>query len=598
MLRLGKHRDEARRLARALLETLKHPAHTLSAFCAASLLLAGCVNQGSAVRPVTSVDRAAIDLAEARSIDEPVEIRITRYCEAADLCERELEKKAGGKGIGEVQAGTGQSGRPGSKNPSLSPQSRALEIYDAAAAEVTILLRQARDGKYWDRDEEVSDGTMAYRIRFNPGVSYGIWDPSSFTDFQLTRRRRPLRLEVVRPGWGGTLVGRQSADLLKEPFAPKVGYRCAVTAALDFASSDRHPGTRIAKVTLYNPVVRNGDRMEDFGQPIAYDLTAPLTAYPRKSVGVVALRGLLRPDTVSYREGLYLLEPYDPNRIPVVLVHGLVSVPHMWLNVVNEMRADPDLRRHYQFWVFYYPTANPIVLSALTLRQDLAKAEQLYHPRQGIILVGHSMGGLVSRMQATDTGEVLWDTVFGQQAESVYQTGPVNSEARQALIFKADPNIKRIVFICVPHRGSYLASSFIGSLGNGLIRAPARAIQAIENSFTSPLSILTGVKNLRIPTSINGLSPRSPVLAGLDKLPIKARYHSIIGDRGRGNSPNSSDGVVPYWSSHLEGAESEKIIPTGHGGYQSPGAIAELKRILHVHLEETDSRDNRLARVN
>jgi hypothetical protein len=46
------------------------------------------------------------------------------------------------------------------------------------------------------------------------------------------------------------------------------------------------------------------------------------------------------------------------------------------------------------------------------------------------------------------------------------------------------------------------------------------------------------------PTSINGLSPRSPVLRGLDTLNIGAPYHSVIGDRGRGDTPNSSDGVV------------------------------------------------------
>jgi hypothetical protein len=38
-------------------------------------------------------------------------------------------------------------------------------------------------------------------------------------------------------------------------------------------------------------------------------------------------------------------------------------------------------------------------------------------------------------------------------------------------------------------------------------------------------------------------------------------HHSIIGDRGKGDTPNSSDGVVPYWSSHLATAKSEKIVP-------------------------------------
>jgi hypothetical protein len=60
--------------------------------------------------------------------------------------------------------------------------------------------------------------------------------------------------------------------------------------------------------------------------------------------------------------------------------------------------------------------------------------------------------------------------------------------------------------------------------------------------------------------------------------------HSIIGDRGRGDTPNSSDGVVPYWSSHLAGAQSELIVPGPHGSLALPQTIADLKRILRLHL--------------
>jgi pimeloyl-ACP methyl ester carboxylesterase len=120
-----------------------------------------------------------------------------------------------------------------------------------------------------------------------------------------------------------------------------------------------------------------------------------------------------------------------------------------WFNIINAVRADPELRARYQFWVFYYPTANPILLSALALRNDLATAERLYHPRHGIILVGHSMGGLVSRMQAVDTGRVLWDEVFGRNAEALYIKIPKDNLLKQSLVFHADPNVKRLVFICI-----------------------------------------------------------------------------------------------------------------------------------------------------
>jgi hypothetical protein len=87
-----------------------------------------------------------------------------------------------------------------------------------------------------------------------------------------------------------------------------------------------------------------------------------------------------------------------------------------------------------------------------------------------------------------------------------------------------------------------------------------------------------------MPTGINGLSPRSPLLRGLDTLAIHAPYHTIVGDRGKGDTPNSSDGVVAYWSSHLTGAQSELIVPGPHGSYALPQTVSELKRILRLNL--------------
>ena len=62
-----------------------------------------------------------------------------------------------------------------------------------------------------------------------------------------------------------------------------------------------------------------------------------------------------------------------------------------------------------------------------------------------------------------------------------------------------------------------------------------------------------------------------------------------MGDRGRGDTPNSSDGVVAYWSSHLDGAQSTRIVPSGHSTHQNPEGIAEVRRILLLHLHERSS---------
>ena len=144
--------------------------------------------------------------------------------------------------------------------------------------------------------------------------------------------------------------------------------------------------------------------------------------------------------------------------------------------------------------------------------------------------------------------------------------------------------MKREVFICVPHRGSEVALGSIGYIGRKLISLPATLLFGAEKALGMPLEIVFG-KGHRLPTSIDGLSPRSALLTALDPLPIHAPHHSIIGDRGRGDTPHSSDGTMPYWSSHLDSAETELIVPGPHGSYALPQTIAELRRILTLNLD-------------
>jgi pimeloyl-ACP methyl ester carboxylesterase len=257
----------------------------------------------------------------------------------------------------------------------------------------------------------------------------------------------------------------------------------------------------------------------------------------------------------------------------------------MWIPIINAIELDPELRGRFQFWVFAYPTGDPILLSALQLRESIESVYRLYPETKGMILVGHSMGGIVSRLQAVTTGRVLWDTIFKSDANRLYARLAPEDLVKRAVIFKANPRVKRIVFICAPHRGSYLASNWIGALGVSLIRFPSTFLGETASEIVAAVQRNAGLK--RLPTGINDLSPRSPVLIGLNELPIEAPYHSIIGDRGRADTPNSSDGVVAYWSSHLDGAQSESIVAGSHGAYALPQTVAELKRILRLHLAES-----------
>ena len=270
---------------------------------------------------------------------------------------------------------------------------------------------------------------------------------------------------------------------------------------------------------------------------------------------------------------LILLEPYDPQRIPVLLVHGLNSHPRMWTDIINDLRADPKLRGKYQFMLFYYPTGWPISYSSMRLRDELAALQKSVGPTKPMVLIGHSMGGLLSRMQVINPGRTIWDKQLGTNADSLYAKLPSSSLPKRALLFNADPHIGREVYICVPHRGSGLADLSLTGWFIKLVKLPT--------TITSAFIDLPGnvIQRGQL-TSVAGLSPSNPLYKALDEIPIVVPYHSIIGDRGRGDTPNSSDGVVPYWSSHLAGAQSEIIVPENHSSYKDPQAIRELRRIL------------------
>ncbi len=204
------------------------------------------------------------------------------------------------------------------------------------------------------------------------------------------------------------------------------------------------------------------------------------------------------------------------------------------------------------------------------------------------------MGGILTQMQVTNTGRVLWDTVFGKNADSVYKMFPQNSMVKQALIFKANPDISRVVFFSTPHLGSKLADLKISWIVGSLIRMPANLARNFSPQMRTILQTINpGVRS--IPSSIIGLSPKNPLLKGLAKLPITVPYYSIVGNQGKDNLPlaDTTDGIVPYWSSHMDGAQSELVVPTGHNSFDNPKSEEELLRFWRSKSSASGHEDQR-----
>jgi triacylglycerol esterase/lipase EstA (alpha/beta hydrolase family) len=493
---------------------------------------------------------------EARSSQVPVEKRAADYLQAAAMTAPLL--------------GTGA-------------QTPAVDTYNAACGELTVLLRSSEGGRLWNHPLTLAGANKTYHLRLEP-ASYAVWAPNYFTSFTSSGqiKERLIRKENIQQGVGGSLVGVRIVNP-PEKFAPRRGITAPVTATLDFHAND-------ATLALRRPAKQLMATVEGKNRPLAANFSAPLSYFqPPANLMFVGLFGGFKASNYPAPTGLYFLQPYDPDRIPLVFVHGLFSTPFTWVQTINGLQADPEIRKHYQFWIFAYPTGNPILYSALRLREELAKADQLYPNHKPYVVIGHSMGGMLTHDQLVTINEGMWEKALGQNARSFFKENSGNSLIARAITFHANPRIKRVVFICTPHRGSNMASNGIGKIGISLITLPTRLATVMMDSLTSAdLAQITG-SSKRLPNSITGLKPTSPALPVINSVPISVPYHSIIGDRGKGDCPNCSDGVVAYWSSHLDGAQSEKIVPGPHGSCELPQTIAELDRILRLHLRSSGS---------
>lgn len=428
--------------------------------------------------------------------------------------------------------------------------------------------------------------TSATPPRPAAGVSQkdALLDPDQLSQVKAVTRPRSKPAGRERAGIGLPVVAMLPAP--RDPNAPRAGYHLPAT----LVAQPSGPGCSIGSSTA-GERGRGGGRRPNYAAcheaalvkpdvveqvptaagtlPVAMDLYAPIRA--TKATGLSPMDGianLVRPGRFTQAPRVVFLRPFEAEKTPVVLVHGLLSTPGVWEPLLTQLMADARIRDCCQFWFFYYPTGQPVPLSALQLRDALDDVVARTGLKHKMLLIGHSMGGILSRAQVS--------RIDARRAEQI-ATGVSSlsdyNRVRRSLIFEPRNDVSRVVFLFVPHRGSRLAANGLGAMATRLIRLPDTLLNETEHA----LSQLAGHESHRLPTSIQGLSPRSRFLAALSATTPTVPFHSVIGNRGRGDG---SDGVVPVWSARVAGAQSELMVPTGHGGFDHPAAVAEIKRII------------------
>lgn len=537
-------------------------------FC---LFLAGC-----------SADYAAIS--ERRPVFQPIRSAADRLVGFQQKIEQ-AAKADPLHSLGDYLSAAREAGQRLKNHPS---DLEARYGYNFAVARVFSAMR--RTGTYpWTQPVQIPSTDGGFRLEYHHGAEKRrLWDPALY-DFipsdEIAIKGLYVDNHVTRAGLGAPLVavGKQNDEAARENFGlEKIYY--GVTGMLDFRSRD-------CVVSLVDPLEKNDVRLDGNTYTLAADFTTPMAVMlAETNPKSLELSRLLRPQNYAETARIARLQPYDPDKTVVLVIHGLKDSPATWAPMINTLRGDKGIRDNYQFWFYSYPSGYPYPYSAAILRKELDAAEKRFPLKHKMVVIGHSMGGCISRLLITDADEKLWHHYFGKPPSKITLSATTKEIVQESLIFKHRPEIGRVIFISAPLKGSDLATGWPGRIGSWLIKAPFTLLSVGNEAIKAVVTTGNSLKVTGMPNSVDTLAPNNRFVQEINRIPLTPGipYNTIMGDRGKGGnhdktSPVQSDGIVPYWSSHMDGAESELVVPSGHSAHQNAQAIEEVERILLEH---------------
>ena len=411
---------------------------------------------------------------------------------------------------------------------------------------------------------------------------------------------RGLRNRYRTPGIGAALAAsieplEASPQSMRIP--PRLKIPVTAFLRLDNPRAALASGKLRGELEFYTEDSARTLKIEGVELPIEYETTSALAlsleGAPVWDSEIAGFRsGDFAISGANLREGLFMLHPHKPGRIPVVLVHGTASSPARWAELINELENDPQFWENYEIWLFMYNTGNPVAYSAMLLRDALIKVVKELDPDdkdtglKRMVVAGHSQGGLLTKMTVIDSGTRLWP--FSVPPDELDVDAETRALLSHALLIKPLPFVRRVIFIATPHRGSYQALGILGSFASWMINLPGRFTKMSVDFLTlQRKGIFLGPASSRLPTSIDNMNPTNRFIVGLSEIPIAKGVvaHSIVGVEGGGPPAQGGDGVVKYSSAHIDGVESEKIVHSAHSMQGNPETIQEVKRILLEHAK-------------
>ncbi len=434
----------------------------------------------------------------------------------------------------------------------------------------------------------------------------------SFDDRQLGWGKRRLvrfspsaEVEVIgfknryrQPGIGAPLAATTRPSDASGPAQDFIGpnVHVPVTALLRLDEPRRQlAGTRLTGELELHPATEalttqiNGRDVPLEQEPTAALALSVAAAQPWTQELGIFLGRVLQLENVPVLIGR---EPHRRGRIPLVFVHGTASNPSVWLNMVNDLDSDPVIRQHFEVWLFRYDSGQPILYSGMQLRRALS---EVVHALQAdgpdpcldkMVVVGHSQGGLLVKLTSIHSGDLFWRNASDLPFDEVEFSDETRALLKEVLFLEPLPFVNRVVFIATPQRGSYLAGpDLVRRLAQRMITLPATVVRSGAEILTND-QVRLKIRLQQMPTSIDNMSPRHPFILTVAKIPVapEVTAHSIIGLVDEESRDSGGDGVVKFASAHIDGVESELVVPYPHSMQAMPEVVAEVQRILHQHL--------------
>jgi pimeloyl-ACP methyl ester carboxylesterase len=484
---------------------------------------------------------------------------------------------------------------PDAYNPRLR---LAVDLYDHGLAD-GLSTKNGREVDLRQRQLPLPFGALDLQVNqddFRYG-GYQLVHFVSLSDLEVRGLRNRYRVAGIGAALSARIEPIQKSTANR--FIPATS-KIPVTAFIRFDNPrlGMSEGKIRGTLELYDPEKDLDVRIGSYSVPLESDSTAAL-AYRLEGAPIWDFEfagfrqgdfSFLASGSKSGDNGLFMLHPYLPGLIPVVFVHGTASSPARWAEMANELLGDPEIAAHYQLWFFVYNSGNPIALSAMRLRESLTAAVKDVDPEgkdaalRQMVVIGHSQGGLLTKMTVVDSGSKFWDARFKVPFDKVKLDPETRDLLRRALFVKPLPFVKVVIFIATPHRGSYMASNFVVKFMNKFVNLPGGLLKAAVQIQNLRNPGMLG-SPITIPTALDNMDASNPFLQTLAALPIAkgVEAHSIIPVKGNGPPEQGNDGVVAYKSAHLEGVQSELVVRSGHSTQGTPETIEEVRRILYQH---------------